>query len=263
MLVKKFLGLFYLFFILVIGGFLLNRAFSGKNSSDSSTPPPAMGAVKSETANVIKINWQGKDFQASYIKVDDPSKVDLIANFSEKLTAEQLKEKHGCGQLVNGGFYTTDGKATGYFLTNEIILKNYSSSSLFDGVFSVNDFATPRITRNVPEDHLKFGLQTGPILIENGAILKLNINNDKPARRVVAVVSGENILYFLAIYNPEQVYDGPFLNNLPEIISEVGKQTGISFADAVNLDGGSASAFYSDNLKLSEITSIGSAFCLK
>lgn len=262
MLVKKTVGLLYIFFVLAIGLLILGRAFVGKDAADTSTPAPAKGAGKTD-ANLISITWQDKSYQAYYVKVEDASKVDLIANFEEKLTAEQIKVKYNCVSLVSGGFYTTDAKPTGFFLSDEKTLRNFISSKLFDGVLSVNDFATPRITRDVPKDHLKFGLQTGPILLENAAFLKLNLNNDEAARRVLAAVTGENILYFIVIYNPEQVYDGPYLADSPGILSEIGKLTGISFADAVNLDGGSASAFYAGEQTFSELSSVGSAFCIK
>ena len=262
MLVKKIVSLLYIFFVLAIGLAILGRAFIGRGATDSATLAPAKGVGQTD-ANLVSITWQDKNYQAYYVKVDETSKVDLIANFEEKLTAEQIKVKYNCASLVSGGFYTTDAKPTGFFLSDEKTLRNFANSKLFDGVLSVNDFATPRITRSIPQDHLKFGLQTGPILLENAALIKLSLNSDEPARRVLAAVTGENILYFIVIFNPEQVYDGPYLADLPGILSEIGKQTGISFADAVNLDGGSASAFYAGEKTFSELSSVGSAFCIK
>ena len=41
------------------------------------------------------------------------------------------------------------------------------------------------------------------------------------------------------------------------------EKTGIVFADVLNLDGGTASTFYSDSLQLPEAVISGSFFCLK
>ena len=79
----------------------------------------------------------------------------------------------------------------------------------------------------------------------------------------MGVITGDNTLYFIIIYNENQVFDGPFLQDMPSVMSEIQKETGIVFADAINLDGGTASTFYSDEVNLSEMSPVGSFFCIK
>lgn len=90
----------------------------------------------------------------------------------------------------------------------------------------------------------------------------MSVKNDKQARRVVAGVTGENKLIFLVFYDNNQYYSGPYLNDLPDLVDKTGKSLDLNIADAINLDGGSASAFISDDIKLTELTPVGSFFCI-
>ena len=259
---KNYLKIFYLLFILTIGFIALRKGFISKNSSSSPTPPPAYGEGEN-LDNLQKIKWDDKEYAISIIKVQNISLFKLLPNFTEKLTASDAKEKYACNELISGGFYLEDSTPTGLFISEGKVIKNWIKNNLLNGVLSVNDFDTPRITFEVPKDHLRIALQTGPVLIENAKILKLSLIKDDPARRVVGAITGDNTLYFLIIYNENQVFDGPFLKDMPNVISEIQKDTGIVFADAINLDGGSASAFYSDEVNLAEMSPVGSFFCIK
>ncbi|MCX6724478.1 MAG: hypothetical protein NTV20_00040, partial [Candidatus Shapirobacteria bacterium] len=55
---------------------------------------------------------------------------------------------------------------------------------------------------------------------------------------------------------------GPLLADLPQIVGEIGETLGEDFKTALNLDGGTASAFLSQKKTIKEYTLIGSFFCL-
>src|SRR3989344_4522142 len=202
------------------------------------------------------------DYKAAIYKVTDASNLILIPNFEEKLSAREAKEKYDCQTLVNGGFYSESNKPIGLFITNNQSLAGYQTNQSFNGVLSINDFATPRITRQVPRDNLVHAVQAGPLLIENGSILKV-VSNDEAARRLVVAVTGANELYFVMFYDPDSNFSGPTLGELPGVLKQVQNGTEIHFADAINLDGGTASAMYTPGVSLSEASPVGSFFCAK
>jgi hypothetical protein len=109
---------------------------------------------------------------------------------------------------------------------------------------------------------LRLAVQTGPVLIENAQTQSLNINNDSPNRRMVAIVSGENKIAFLSVYDENSAYLGPNLADLPKVLGDFESQTGITIADAINLDGGTASALISSDYSVNELSPIGSFFCI-
>lgn len=197
----------------------------------------------------------------AWVPVDNLDNLQLIANFEEKLSASQVREKYNCKIVVNGGFYTTAGKPTGLFVSQSRTLQGWQQNALFNGVVSINDFATPRITRSVPQDHLQIALQTGPVLVENLTSQKLTLRADQEARRMVAFATGENKLYFLAVYSPQSAFAGPHLADLPSLLQSFASQTGMQIADAINLDGGTASAFITPETSLTEASPVGSFFC--
>jgi len=80
---------------------------------------------------------------------------------------------------------------------------------------------------------------------------------------VISAVTGDNKLIFMVIYDPKSVFLGPELVDLPQIVSLVSAENDLNIADAINLDGGSASAFKSRDFSLSEISPVGSFFCLQ
>ena len=168
-----------------------------------------------------------------------------------------------CQLLVNGGFYTENNEPTGLFITDGETVEAFRSNTLFNGILSVNEFDTPRITRTVPSGVSRIAVQTGPVVFENGSPVNLSLVRDERSRRTVAMATGFNELVFAIFYEEKSVYKGPLLTDLPELVEAFGKATGLIIADAINLDGGSASTFISQNGKLTEISSVGSFFCLK
>jgi len=186
----------------------------------------------------------------------DGSQVTLIANYTEKKTGQELMSENSCNYLVNAGFYTKEGRPVGYVKINDQILKHEKESLLFDGFVTINELRTPRITRSLPHDPLTYALQTGPMLIENGDPLILKIQNDKEARRMFALIDGNNKILFGLVLSST-------LADLPRVVFDWASSQNIAVADSINLDGGSASTYRGPNGIYPEISPIGSAFCIK
>lgn len=228
----------------------------GTNSVESPAPTP-------EYKNQVTFDFNGKRITGVWYKVADPFNLYLVANFNDKKSAVDVFEAKNCRFLSDAGFYMKDSTPTGLFISEGTQIKGFYENKLFDGVLSVNYLGTPRITRVVPGDNLRIAVQTGPILKENIDYQNLIISEDKEARRVIAGVTGTNELYFVVFYEKISAYLGPNLSDMPEVLRMFERNSGITFADAINLDGGSASAFYTEGFSLSELSPVGAFFCEK
>lgn len=204
----------------------------------------------------------GKQLETIWFKVENLDNLFLFPNFDEKLELEEIINKYGCLSLINAGFYDENNSPIGLFLTEEKLLSKFATNATFNGYFSLTKSGKISIGFYYPDEPLRIGLQSGPMLIHDGVVRKLKLKNDEPARRMVAVLTEEEKLYFIAFYKKESVFQGPYLADLAEMVSELENEIG-PIKEAINLDGGTASAFYSNGIKLSELTPIGSFFCLK
>ena len=244
-----------------IGLYLGLSSPSKKELSPDSLSPDVLG-VPTENEGV-ELSYQGKIYKAYYLKVPYAGEITLIPNFSETLSSSEIAKANNCKAVISGGFYTPEGNPTGLFISEGETRKSFVSSSLANAVYSINDFETPRITPQTPRDHLRVALQAGPLLIENSFVKDLSLIRDETARRVVVGVTGDNESVFMVIYDPTSSFMGPTLKSLPDLLELFQKQTSIELADAMNLDGGAHSAFFSVESILSEASSVGSFFCVK
>jgi len=248
--------------ILAVGVFalLLNLPRPEKNILGTESESKIVSDIP---VNKVTVELDAKKYSASWGFVENAEKLELLSNFTQKKTAEDVFSFEKCKILTSAGFYTKDDKPTGLFISDGKILRKFSPNSLTNGVLSINYFGIPRITTTAPNDPLRIAIQVGPVLIDNTELRTLSLVNDSEDRRMVAAVTGENKLLFIVFYDPESAYLGPKLVDLPTALSEFEEKTKIEIADAVNLDGGSASSFYTPNFKFSEIQNVGAFFCEK
>jgi len=80
---------------------------------------------------------------------------------------------------------------------------------------------------------------------------------------VVVAVSGENKPFFFVFYDETNFLDGPTLEELPDLINKINQDYSLGIADALNLDGGTASLFFSGRINLNEAAKVGSVFCIR
>lgn len=266
---KKYIwfGLAFLFITslyLVLKPDIKNKVLGTSDKVETPTPT-------SSYKNQVTFEFGDRNITGAWYKVEDPFNIKLTANFEEKIDASDYFAKNECKFLSSAGFYTKDDKPTGLFVSEGQTIRKYAQNSLLNGIVSVNYIGTPRITSVVPDDPLRLALQSGPLLKENAEFKKLSLKSDEEARRVVAAVTGNNELYFIVFYDKSSAYIGPNLKDLPEVLAAFERESRIEFADAINLDGGSATAFYvkgqnqngTDTFSLSEVSSVGSFFCEK
>lgn len=259
----------FLFGLMVIANlvfFGLIAIFQLKKPKPIPTPTPipqeqVLGLPKAHARNSANIFFNQHEYEIYWHVINNPSNIFLRSNLADQQSASILRQQQKCNFLINAGFYSKELTHIGLFIENYHEISHFQNNALLNGILSLNTFDTPRITKIVPEDELVFALQTGPVLIYNAVPQVLNIKNDHSARRSIAAVTGSNKLIFIIIFQKNSDFEGPLLTNLPEIIAQFNNSQELNIADAVNLDGGSASAYFDQDFSFPELNTIGGYFC--
>src|SRR3989344_7262462 len=194
-----------------------------------------------------------------YLTPVKESDLSLIPNFTQKLSSISLIKENNCKMAINGGFYDTDNNPLGLLVVNSKQLAESSNSKLFNGyVWSERNGLNISSIKNSVFNKADFAFQTGPYFQKD---LPAKFDNTKHARRILLTKSINETVYIVAIVGKENDFDGPTLDQLHELIfKDLGKY---NFVSAINLDGGSASAFYLDGFALPEFSPIGALICIK
>lgn len=211
----------------------------------------------------INLEYKGVAYKALYVQVSDTSKVTLNPNFEDKLPSSQLKKDKQCDYLLSGGFYDTDDTPIGLLISDGYEESGYQTNSLFNGIFGVTYAQKAFLGSTYPRGSTRLAVQTGPILILDSNLQTLNIKNDESDRRNAVAVVDDETLVFISIFDKSSEYNGPMLASMPEIVNSLADKLSMNFVSAINLDGGSASAFLTPNGGVEEISYIGSYFCIK
>jgi len=208
-----------------------------------------------------KCTYKEKEYAYEYFMVDTITSLSLIPNFEQRKPFSEWMDTARCTAAINGGYYDTDDKPLGAFTGNGTVLKKPVTNRLIDGYISTTRSQAAIGLSPLPNPFIL--LQSGPLLYLDGKPLSLKIISDEPARRSVGMLTDDGILIFMVMYDPASVYFGPNLADLPAIISIIKEQEGLIIQSAINLDGGNASAFKNERLTLTELTHVGSMFCLQ
>lgn len=213
--------------------------------------------------NTIELPYQDKILQISWVKVDKPESIILYSNLREGETAQHLKDSKNCKTLVNAGFYSKSDKPIGMLISEGTVITPTSKNVLFNGFFGISRDNQPIISSKIEEKDIQNGIQAGPLLKVNKELQTLNLQTDSLDRRTVVGLTSNNEIIFLTIFQKDSAFLGPLLTDLPTILNKFESMTGIILVNALNLDGGTASAFLTDSVSVNELTKIGSYFCIR
>lgn len=224
-------------------------------------PPSPTASLPTPSPATQIIDYQQQSFSYHHYQIQDPSKLQLISNYSKRLSSTALIKQHTCHFLVNGGFYTPDHQPLGLFITSGQTLNPSQTNQLLNGFLSSTS-SVLSLTTSPPSSPVDFALQSGPLLLFQGRPTSLSLARDEPRRRLVAALDNQNQLHFLVFYSPDQLFGGPYLKDLGGLLVAVSSQDQLNLKSALNLDGGSASTYFlHNNLFLQEFEPIGSFFC--
>lgn len=221
-----------------------------------------LGNVFNLRYKTIDLEEDGKTITVSWV-IASPGNVSLYPNFSEKLTSRDAKGEKNCSSLVNAGFYTKERTPIGLFVSEGRTINPFSRNRLFNGVFSIDDNGIAQITPSSPQGKITSAAQTGPVLLEEDKVQNLSGNLGDKERRMAAGITKNKEIIFATFFQKDSAYLGPTLERLPSMLLELEKKTGVDITDAINLDGGTASAFLTEDISLGELTLIGGYFCIK
>lgn len=233
-----------LFFLLLLTG------CTSKPVSETVIPSPSPSPQLAQFGN----------YRYAWVKLDNLADLQLLPNYDAKVSSEELTQIYHCQVLVNGNFYDENDRPLGWLVSQGKTLSPAITSSLFNGYFSLSG-SMAAITPSVPPGSVDLGLQSGPLLILDSKPLLLKISNDQPRRRVIVALNNQSELIFLVLTGADSLFSGPLLADTPKLVASLGQAINQNLVAALNLDGGSASAFHTPEVHLNEYVYIGSFFC--
>lgn len=221
-----------------------------------------------KTATLVKIPdtirevvVSGEKF-AYVFSISDPGRTKLVSNFEDKLSSAELTQNNHCASGINGSFYDENREPLGWWKSEGVTRKKPTHNNLLNGYIGLRENNTMWINKNPPDSEVVWGMQSGPVLITDGKQEKLTLAADKQARRSVGGTTALGKFVAMSIFRRDSRFDGPLLSLLPAVVGSISDKEGWQIMDAVNLDGGAASAFYSANELVPEMVVVGSWICI-
>jgi hypothetical protein len=232
--------------------------------------PPILPTPTSVSPSIVpphQIIFNQKTYQYYYRQLKTTDTFKLIPNFTDpRSTSSQIIKANSCDFGINGGFYRADSKPLGFFYTDGKQFGKLTSSPTFPGLLlSQNHQLKIDFIDNLPASFTgyDFIFQTGPVY--NLSQKTPNFIDEEFDRRHLIATDSQNQFFLFSISEKDYAFAGPRLQDIPDIFKTADFQNIAPFTTVLNLDGGTASAYFdsSDNIKTEELTPIGSFLCGK
>lgn len=238
------------------------------------SPLPTVPAIPTEKISepLVKPNevkFDDKTYSFYYHKIKSNETLELIPNFKEASFSGKIFAENNCSFGINGGFYTKENQPLGLFQIGEKKYSNLIESTTFNGLFENqnNALSIKPAAANIISYHKNdFVFQSGPIFFVNPPIPKNKQEKyiDKNyARRSLVAYDHQNNSYLFSFFEKDNLTSGPRLEDISDIFLTKTLASITNFDFVLNLDGGSASAFYDKNVQVEEFKPIGSFLCGK
>lgn len=155
-------------------------------------------------------------------------------------SVREALRNNGCPAGVNGGFFYPNLQPMGLVVAQGRRIHRFETIKLLSGVLYCDDQGIHLARRTAFADHPEITamLQTGPYLIEHGAPVR-GLSPGNPDRRTFIATDWRRN-WALATCSALSLKD------LAELLDASPSVTGWAVERAINLDGGSSSAFYFD-----------------
>lgn len=245
--------------------FVKSQTLLVREPNIAATPSPIAPRESSTVTEVPEktVTYKSAVYTYRIVSLVKNSTISLIQNTKEKIRFRDIVENNRCTAAINAGFYDTNDVPIGLFVINHREVVPSQKNALFNGFVTIPDGSSVFIRTGQSTDSAQYAFQTGPVVIYNNEIRLLSIKNDEPDRRMVLLSDSSNQSYFLSIMGAESVTSGPKLADVPGIVAAIGSAQSILITEAINLDGGSASALYDGTRFLEELMPVGSVLCVK
>lgn len=257
---RRIILLLFLFLAIVAAVTLMPNFKKSSSESESIFPYPSNAAQQSpKNVRQFEIEMDKVMYLVTVQQITAPEKLTLISNFSDYKTSQTLFESNQCQFGANGSFYTPDHQPLGLFVAQrKIFNETVHDQTFLNGFFYKTTEGKLVISKTAPDiSTVDFLIQSGPHFTPK---ISLQIKDDERARRIIVAQTSTGNFYFIVVTEKENTNSGPRLTDLPQIVQKMP----LSFSQLINLDGGSASALYTDSgISFSEITPVGSFFCGK
>lgn len=162
--------------------------------------------------------------------------IDNPAEKNDDLAAAMRRE--GCLAGVNGGYFDPEHKPVGLVISDGKLIAPLRKARLLSGVMIASNgrIQLLRVAEYSPKRRAAAALQCGPFLVDRGQSVP-GLNDTRPARRTFIITGGADRA---AIGFCSDVT----LAQLGEILATPGVAPELKVQRALNLDGGSSSAFW-------------------
>jgi uncharacterized protein YigE (DUF2233 family) len=232
--------------------------------------PPLPSEIPTRKPQINEITLNGKTYQFHFHKIENGETLKLIPNFQEATFSAQIVKRYECDFGINGGFYKKEGGPLGLFFADQKLFGEKIQSTTFNGFLgkkkdgSLIIFNPTDLTYfpDYPNSPYSFLLQSGPLIFLKNEVQPNFIDRDFSRRHLIAK-STMNEFYLFSIFEKDNKFNGPRLEDLRPIYLSPDFKTIADFDLILNLDGGSASAFYDRGVQVEEFKQIGSFLCGK
>jgi uncharacterized protein YigE (DUF2233 family) len=249
--------------LIIISGLAGYYWLAGQSTPPDTSGPSVLSPTRAPTMPpAATIPYGQGSISYHLFTLTENETVHLYPNYSNRQSVKKILEEQSCHKLINAGFYDPQNRPIGLMISNFNTLSSYRQNKLFDGFVSISQNQVT-IQTNLPAPTTEHAVQTGPLLVIGGNQTKLSLTKDEPRRRLIALTDTNNNAHFMVVYDPNTAYGGPLLKDLPNLVQTIAGKESILVSEAINLDGGSASAFYiKDTVLIQELNPIGSYFCI-
>jgi exopolysaccharide biosynthesis protein len=204
----------------------------------------------SQTERAAAAGVEHRHIALSDSETDERATLDL-AEFSTKSATLRVIDNPGgqdnlaavlrrenCLAGVNGGYFDPENKPVGFLISDGKLIAPLRKARLLSGVISVSNgrMQLLRVAEYSPKQKAAAALQCGPFLVDRGQPVP-GLNDTRPARRTFIVTGGSDRA---AIGLCSDVT----LAQLGKILATPGIAPELKVQRALNLDGGSSSAFW-------------------
>ncbi len=161
----------------------------------------------------------------------------LIDNPEGNLDLSEALPRSGCLTGTNGGYFDPDFAPMGLRVANGAVVRPLRRARLLTGIIvsSADSIRILRLSEYSPKMKTDTALQCGPLLVDGGHPVK-GLEHTRLARRTVALVAGDT--FALGLCSEASLAD------TGSILTAIHPAENAKVSRALNLDGGSSSAFW-------------------